>query len=104
MKYLKSLPKEVTLHLELEPLMRDFYKSREDDVQALKLAIKNDDWKEIKKRGHILYGVCGSYGMSDLGQLGRSLEETAKSMNKEEVVLIVDAINTYMKQVKIMYK
>ena len=99
-----DLPATVIVEKELEPLMSDFYEGRKDDIEALKEAIENNNWHEIERRGHILGGVCGTYGFGKLGELGDFLENSARPENKNEIITIINTIEKYMSNVSVVFK
>ena len=67
----------VEIDKDLEPIFGSFLANRQKDVDLLKDAIASSSYDSIESIGHKLAGNAGSYGLSDLGEIGARLEQSA---------------------------
>jgi CheY-like chemotaxis protein len=62
-----------------------YLKKRTTEVREIKEALRREDYLAVESIGHKLVGAAGSYGFSELGELGRLLE--AQARDKKHVSL-----------------
>ncbi len=65
----------------LEPIFPDFLNDRKTDLEEEEQAVNKKDFKTLSLLGHKLAGNAGSYGLPELGDLGKELESSAHDEN-----------------------
>lgn len=71
--------------------------------QALK-ALAKPDLALIQSLGHKLRGSAGSYGFTELTEIGTELEDYAKVSNKILIEKAIGNYQLYLKRLKISYR
>lgn len=85
-------------------LVPRFLENRAKDVTDLRAAIADRDFDLIRELGHNLKGAAGGYGFTDLGELGVRLEAAAADRSLDSAAACADALATYVKRVKVVYR
>jgi len=75
----------IKIDAELEELVPDFMEQTRNDLNAMTIALEEQDSEKLRRIGHALKGSAMMYGFSYLGKLGMSIEEAAK---KKELIVI----------------
>jgi CheY-like chemotaxis protein len=91
-------PKPVT-PLRRKPSQRDlgkFFERRHRELQTLQTALASSDHQEIRRIGHNLKGVGGSFGFPELTELGGRLENAARADDRELMGALVDELGDYV--------
>lgn len=68
----------------LEPIFPDFLNDRKADLVEQAQAINNKDFNALSLLGHKLAGNAGSYGLPELGDLGKELEIMAQAQDYDK--------------------
>lgn len=102
-KPIESSPPSAQVDKDLQSLIPAFLKNRQNEVELLKLAIEEQDFKSLERIGHILKGVAPSYGFEKLGEYGSLLEIKSKANAKEDCTSIVEKIARYVTNVTITF-
>ena len=66
-------------------LMPGYLKNRELDLKLLKGFLEQKDWKAIENIAHRLKGSSAAYGLPLLGEMGSTLEESARLKDLQAV-------------------
>lgn len=82
----------VKIDKDLEDIIPSFLENRRKDLEKVKDAISQNDFKTIESIAHKLAGNAGSYGLDDLGEIGMKLEVAA---SKEEFPLVEELFQNY---------
>lgn len=102
MKNSTLLPKTVSVETELMHMLPRFLDARRENVRELKASIQNEDWQKISDIGHIMAGICGSFGFDDMGLLGRQIEHLASTKNAGQIATLTEEIEAHLNEVKII--
>ncbi|MBT5093957.1 MAG: Hpt domain-containing protein [Halobacteriovoraceae bacterium] len=94
----------VKVDSDLKEIMPTFLENRKKDIGALKGLQESNDFKAIEVIGHKLAGNAGSYGLSDLGDIGVSLEEAAGKEDVAAIGLNCQKYQTYMENLVVEYE
>jgi PAS domain S-box-containing protein len=62
---------------DLQTLRRAFLQNRLEDIHLLSAALERSDFETIHTIGHRIKGLAGSYGLTEIGAVGASLEQAA---------------------------
>lgn len=80
----------------LEPIFQDFLNDRNEDIEETERALKDKDFDAISMLGHKLAGNAGSYGLPELGNLGKKLEEFGNSKNLKDAQSVHEQIKEFI--------
>ena len=97
-------PIVVEIEAWLAHLVPRFLANRARDVAELRAAIAVRDFELIRLLGHNLKGVAGGYGFTELGEVGERLETAAADHSVEAAASCGEALATYVKRVKVVYR
>ncbi len=78
---------------EIARLRPQFIQNRYRDVTALQAAIAESNFDTIRRVGHQIKGLAGSYGLYEIGTIGESIEQAALARNVETVIADVARLN-----------
>lgn len=95
-EYTKSI--EVIIDKELEDLIPDYLGNRKKEIAALTELFLKKDLPQIQAIGHKLRGSAGSYGFSELSEIGKELEEKAKVSDSISVNHALNRYRLYLKR------
>ncbi|MBW2038433.1 MAG: Hpt domain-containing protein [Deltaproteobacteria bacterium] len=98
--------KKIIVHVdpEIEDLIPGFLENRRNDVKTLQEALTKGDYETIRILGHSMKGSGGGYGFDAITEIGRSLEDAAKTKNTEETRRWVDELLHYLERVEVVYE
>ena len=92
--------------IKIAPDMRElaecFIENRKKDIVKIDTFLKKNDYSAIQTIGHNLAGNAGTYGFSDLGEIGRRIEAMAIEKKKEEIVVTLEEIKDFVGNVKLI--
>jgi PAS domain S-box-containing protein len=92
---------EVVVSKDLMEIITSYLERRNEEIKHLRLALDDDDLKSVEELGHKLRGSAGSYGFSELSQIGQKIEEAAKSLDYQQLEFEFRRYSYYLKKVKI---
>ncbi len=93
----------VKVSKELESLIPGFLTNRKKDLDQLKEALKNKDFKTIQTIGHRMKGTCSSYGFTTFSTIGATLESAVKTQNEKEIEPSITQFELHLTNLKILY-
>lgn len=96
-------PIEVIIHGEIKDLIPDFLKARHIELAKLYNAQSTQDYVYMEETGHKLKGTAGSYGFERLSQIGKDIEECAKSRNDYYLALALSDYKIFLNLVNVVY-
>ena len=70
----------------LKSLLPDYLANRDKELIRLKELVMQGDLIEIKKIGHKLAGNAGSYGLTELGNIGANLEDAVNIEQAQDLI------------------
>lgn len=94
----------IKVDADLEELIPGFLENRRAELKQMKEALDAWDFEKLRQLGHTLKGVGGGYGFQDLSEMGRRLEEAAKSRDSEGAAAVVEDLGRYLALVDVMYE
>lgn len=89
---------------EIEDIVPIFLQNRRDDVGFLSKALEDGDFEPIGILGHSMKGSGGGYGFDAITDIGRSLEQAAKSQSWGEIKRLVEELASYLDRVEVVYE
>ncbi|MEX2516707.1 MAG: Hpt domain-containing protein [Gammaproteobacteria bacterium] len=94
---------EVTVDVDLEPLIPGFLDNRRQDVVTLNELLDSSDWPKVQSIGHNLKGVGGGYGFMRITEIGAAIEVAAKQTDTEAARRQVIALQDYLERIQVTY-
>lgn len=83
-------------------LLARYLERRKDDLATLRAALSQNDFSNIERTGHNLFGSGGAYGLEPISDLGADLELAAQSKDRKRIASIVDALEAFVEQVTVI--
>jgi len=98
--------KKIVVHVDedIADLMPGFLVNRRKDVETLKEALQQDDYKSIQILGHNMKGAGGGYGFDAISDIGMSLEQAAKEKDARKIRRQTEALSNYLERVGVRYE
>ena len=90
--------------IDLKEIIPDFLSNRQQDVEKLRLAAKQNDTESVANVAHNLKGIGGSYGFDEITRLGIAIEKALQTNNMEYVNASIEHLSYYLTHVKISYQ
>ncbi len=81
-------------------IVERFIARLDDQIGLISAAIESEDFEQVAKLGHWLKGSGGNVGFSQFKDLGLDLENSAKEMNDERLVITLQEIEVLAKRIK----
>lgn len=83
-------------------LMVRYLNQRHDDIESLRASLARQDFESIRKKGHNLFGSGSAYGLDRVSELGADLEKKAERGNGEAIAALIDLLEAYIRNVRIV--
>ena len=97
-------PITVTVAKDLEDLVPTFMKNRGKELETLRTALTAGDFEQMRQLGHRMKGVGNSYGFEKVSQLGKQIEDEAKTGDREALNTRLAEYADYLARVQIVYE
>jgi HPt (histidine-containing phosphotransfer) domain-containing protein len=94
----------VTVAKDLEDLIPTFMKNRARELDTLRGALSSGDMEQLRQLGHRMKGVGNSYGFEKVSELGKQIEDGARSGDKAGLEAAVAQYADYLARVKVVYE
>jgi len=89
---------------DIADLIPGFLENRRQDIAVMLGALKQGDFETIRVLAHSMKGAGGGYGFDAITEIGRGLEQAAKSKNAEETGKHISALSSYLDRVEVIYE
>lgn len=100
-------PETARILVEADPLYADliapFLVNARDESAAMRAAALAGDFGAVAVASHKLVGSGASYGFAGLSEESRRVAAAAKNGDKAEVLARLDALDSYLSRVKVVY-
>jgi len=94
----------VVVEKDLEDLVPVFMSNRKKEVETLRAALAALDFEQLRQLGHRMKGVGNSYGFSKVSELGKSIEDGARSEDRAALDAMIVDYADYLARVKVVYE
>jgi HPt (histidine-containing phosphotransfer) domain-containing protein len=94
----------VVVEKNLEDLVPVFMNNRRKEIEALRAALDALDFEQLRQLGHRMKGVGNSYGFSKVSELGKSIEDGARSQDCAALDAMIVDYADYLERVKVVYE
>ena len=95
---------KVTVAKDLEDLIPVFMKNRHKELDALRVALASADFEQLRQLGHRMKGVGNSYGFSRVSDIGKYIEDGARSGDRAALQASISEYQDYLSKVQIAYE
>jgi HPt (histidine-containing phosphotransfer) domain-containing protein len=95
---------KVKVDKDLEDLIPTFMSNRRKELDALRAALAAADFEQLRQLGHRMRGVGNSYGFDDVTDIGKLIEEGARSGDKAALEKHIAQYGDYLSRVEIAYE
>jgi histidine phosphotransfer protein HptB len=95
---------KVTVAKDLEDLIPVFMKNRHKELDALRVALASADFEQLRQLGHRMKGVGNSYGFARVSDLGKTIEDGARSGDRAALQASISEYQDYLAKVQIAYE
>ncbi len=95
---------DIVVDIDLEDLIPDYLGNREKEVDHLRELFHKGDFPQIQAIGHKLRGSAGSYGFSELSEIGKELEEKSKVSDSASINFALNQYKLYLKRIKVSFQ
>jgi CheY-like chemotaxis protein len=89
---------------DLKELIPKYLSERQNDINRIHDAIKEQDYEAVRSLGHTLKGSGGGYGFDQITEIGIHLEESANENNLEDIEKYTNELSYYIENVDIIYE
>ena len=96
---------KVVIHVDpdLEDLIPRFIENRKKDSRSICDALKRGDYRTISILGHGMKGAGAGYGFNAVTDIGKAIEDAAKSNNSEEIQKQVGDLLRYLENLDVVF-
>ena len=94
----------VTVAKDLEDLVPTFMKNRVQELKALRAALAGGEFEPMRQLGHRMKGVGNSYGFEQVSELGKRIEEAARTGDRAALEASIADYADYLARVTIVYE
>jgi HPt (histidine-containing phosphotransfer) domain-containing protein len=95
---------KVKVDKDLEDLIPTFMSNRRKELDTLRVALAAADFEQLRQLGHRMRGVGNSYGFDDITDIGKLIEEGARSGDKAALEKHIAQYGDYLSRVEIAYE
>jgi HPt (histidine-containing phosphotransfer) domain-containing protein len=89
---------------DLEDLIPVFMSNRKKELDALRVALAAADFEQLRQLGHRMKGVGNSYGFARISDLGKHVEDGARSGDRASLAATITSYSEYLAKVQIAYE
>jgi len=89
---------------DLEDLIPMFLENRHKDVEEIRRLLKEGNLGEIRRLGHSMKGSGGGYGFDEISEIGRNIEEAAKSGDGGKIEKLSSQLAEYLSVVEVVVR
>ena len=95
---------KVVVAKDLEDLIPGFMKNRGKELDALRVAVAAADFEQLRQLGHRMKGVGTSYGFPRVSEIGKEVEDGARSGDRAALQSCMESYADYLSKVSITYE
>ena len=89
---------------DLEELIPVFMSNRRKELDALRVALAAADFEQLRQLGHRMKGVRNSYGFARVSDLGKHVEDGARSGDRASLEASILSYSEYLAKVQVAYE
>jgi HPt (histidine-containing phosphotransfer) domain-containing protein len=102
----KNTKEKIVVHIdpELKELIPVYIENRNRDIDDMTEALENGDFTLIQSLSHSMKGSGGGYGFDTITDIGKVLEQAAKSGDKTKIKQYICELKNYLSALEIVYE
>jgi HPt (histidine-containing phosphotransfer) domain-containing protein len=81
---------------DLADLIPEFLENRRRDVEQITQLVQEGKYEELMRLGHTMKGVGGSYGFTEISEIGREIEEAGGRGDREAMTTLRERLAAYL--------
>jgi HPt (histidine-containing phosphotransfer) domain-containing protein len=97
-------PPTVTVAKDLADLIPVFFQNRHKELEALRGALAGADFEQLRHLGHRMKGVGASYGFTTVSEIGKRIEDGARSSDRAAIDACIAEYADYLSTVQVVYE
>jgi|SRR4051812_14899813 len=94
----------VTVAKDLEDLVPVFMGNRKKELDTLRVALATADFEQLRQLGHRMKGVGNSYGFAQVSDIGKDVEDGARSGDRALLETAIARYADFLAKVQITYE
>ena len=94
----------VTVAKDLEDLIPVFMGNRKKELDSLRVALAAADFEQLRQLGHRMKGVGNSYGFAQVSDIGKDVEDGARSGDRATLESAIGRYADFLAKVQITYE
>jgi HPt (histidine-containing phosphotransfer) domain-containing protein len=94
----------VTVAKDLADLIPVFFRNRQKEIETLRSALAAADFEQLRQLGHRMKGVGNSYGFAKVSEIGKRVEDNARSADKAGIDACIGEYAEYLSKVQVVYE
>ena len=94
----------VTVAKDLADLIPVFFKNRQKEVDTLRTALAARDYDQLRHLGHRMKGVGNSYGFARVSEIGKRIEDGARTADNAAIDTCIGEYASYLSRVQVVYE
>ncbi len=83
------------------PLVPEYLRNREKDLQRMTEALAGKDFAALRKLGHNMRGSAGAYGLPPLSEIGARIEDAAQAQDGGPIGSALADMRQFLQTVKL---
>lgn len=89
---------------DLADLIPVFFRNRQKEIETLRLALDAGDFRQLAQLGHRMKGVGNSYGFAKVSEIGKRVEDGARTEDKAALDACIGEYTDYLAKVQVVYE
>lgn len=94
----------VVVAKDLADLIPVFFKNRHKELESLRGALAGADFEQLRHLGHRMKGVGTSYGFTTISEIGKRIEDGARSSDLGVIGTCIGEYADYLATVQVVYE
>ena len=93
----------VELPEDYRELIRIYFETRAQDLEAIDRALGAADFAAIRRIGHNVRGSSASYGLGAAGEIGLALERAAEAADARAIAPLAERLRDYLARIEVRF-
>jgi HPt (histidine-containing phosphotransfer) domain-containing protein len=94
----------VTVAKDLADLIPVFFKNRQKELESLRDALAGENFDQLRHLGHRMKGVGNSYGFAAVSEIGKRIEDAARTSDRNAIDVCIGEYADYLSTVQVIYE
>lgn len=94
----------VVVAKDLADLIPVFFRNRQKEIETLRASIAAGDFEQLRQLGHRMKGVGNSYGFAKISEIGKRVEDGARTADKTGIDACIAEYADYLAKVQVVYE